>query len=382
MMTHRVLFILIVSAAVPSFGQSKPMVEVGDSKGSKFEGRVDGLTPKVVTLTQRDGRIRMLNRPAIKEIKTVARTFRPLSKSEVVAALREEFGSKFVVKTSQHYVVCIPKKTRTNYASIFENVYSAFHYQFRRRKFDLAPTEFPLVAIVFPNFQEFAKYAAKDGVRASPGLLGYYHRLSNRVAVYESSRTTEKELPETRTGFIGETTNAVASLLDAGANADLASTITHETIHQVSFNVGLHPRMGTCPRWLTEGLAMTFESPGFLSTSSAKGNSRINRDRYVWFKNYQKRRPKKSLKAFIENDDLFRRGTLDAYSQAWALTFFFMDQPARSYKFGHYVRAMNKRDLTDGYSAADRLKDFESAFGDIERVEINFLRFMNGLKVR
>ena len=89
-------------------------------------------------------------------------------------------------------------------------------------------------------------------------------------------------------------------------------------------------------------------------------------------------RPRKSLKAFIESDRLFSTGALHAYSQGWALTFFFMDQPSRSYKFGRYIRAMNAKDLTT-YSAKDRLKDFEAAFGDVERVETDFLRFMKQL---
>lgn len=361
--------------------QTKPLVRVGDGKSVSYEGRVDAFDKKTVTLTQRDGRIVLLKRSAVKSVETIARKFRPLSKSEVVAALREELGSEFIIKTSQHYIVCVPKTSRTNYASIFENVYKSFHYQFRRRQFQLQRTEFPLVAIVFPNFTDFAKYAAKDGVRASPGLLGYYHRLSNRVAVYESSRTSSKTKADTRTGFLSRTPHAVTDILDTGANASLASTITHETIHQVSFNTGIHPRLGHAPRWLIEGLAMTFESPGFLSTKDASGSARINRERFIWFKNYQKRRRSKgSLKAFIESDQLFSTGPLDAYSQAWALTFFFMDQPARSYKFGQYARAMNKRELTNG-SASQRLKDFESAFGDVDRVEVEFLRFMDGLSL-
>ena len=379
-MGRYVLLFLTTVAAGPGFAQTKPLVRVGDGKSANYEGRVDSLDKTSVTMTQRDGRIVMLKRSVVKKVETVAKTFRPFAKSEVVSALREEFGSKFVVKTSQHYVVVVPKSSRTNYAAVFESVYGAFHYQFRRRKFHLQRTEFPLVAIVFSNFKDFARYAAKDGVRASPGLLGYYHRLSNRVAVYESNRTSLKTTPDTRSGFIADATKAVADILDTGANATLASTITHETIHQVSFNTGLHPRLGHAPRWLIEGLAMTFESPGFLSTKDARGSSRINRSRFVWFKNYQQRRRRKgSLKTFIESGSLFTTGTLDAYSQAWALTFFFMDQPARSYKFGQYVRAMNKRDLTQGYNAKERLRDFESAFGDIDRLEVQFLRFMDQL---
>jgi hypothetical protein len=379
----RTLVVLVAVLATSRVqAQSKPLIEVGDGKGKTYQGRVESLGKKVVTMVRRDGSLFQLNRKGIKTFKKLAQTFKPLSKSEMVAKLREELGKGFVVQTTQHYVVCTPKGSNKNYAGVFENVYKAFHYQFRRRQFQLKTNEFPLVAIVFPSFREFAKYAAKDGVRASPGLLGYYHRLSNRVAVYESSRSTKQERP-IRTGELpGSSADGNINVFaDTGSGADLESTITHETIHQVSFNTGIHPRLGHAPRWIIEGLAMTFESPGFLATSgNARGSSRLNRDRLVWFKGYsQKKRPRKSLKAFIESGSMFQSSALDAYAQGWALTFFFMDQPARAYKFGKYIRAMNRRDLMAGYSAEDRLKDFEDAFGDVERVETDFLRFMKQL---
>ncbi|MFK7819682.1 MAG: DUF1570 domain-containing protein [Planctomycetaceae bacterium] len=359
----------------------KPLVEVGDGKGKTYQGRVESLDKRTVTMMRRDGSLFQLRRSGIKTFKQIAAKFKPLSKNEMVAKLREELGKGFVVQTTQHYIVCTPKGSKKNYAGVFENVYKAFHYQFRRRQFHLQKNEFPLVAIVFPGFQDFAKYAAKDGVRASPGLLGYYHRMSNRVAVYESSRRATLDRP-LRTGQLQRPLEADDNVYrDTGSGADLESTITHETIHQVSFNTGIHPRLGHAPRWIIEGLAMTFESPGFLATSgNARGSSRLNRDRLVWFKGYsQTNRPRKSLKAFVESGRMFQTAALDAYSQSWALTFFFMDQPARAYKFGRYIRAMNQRELTAGYTAKDRLADFENAFGDVERVETDFLRFMRDL---
>ena len=381
MVRHATAIAALLLTAHAAMAQTRPMVELGDGKGTSYQGRVEQLDKKTVTLMKRDGSMVQLNRAALKDYKTVAKKFQPFSKGEMVAQLREELGRGFSVQTTQHYVVCTPGRSSSNYAAIFENVLKAFHYQFRRRQFHLKRSEFPLVAIVFPNFQDFAKYAAKDGVRASRGLLGYYHRLTNRVAVYESKQTALQTDDEPKTGMLstGTTADANVVLFDTGSGSDLESTITHEGIHQVGFNTGIHPRLGLAPRWIIEGLAMTFESPGFLSTSPARGASRINRSRYSWFQGYsQQVRPRKSLKAFIESDRLFSTGALHAYSQGWALTFFFMDQPSRSYKFGRYIRAMNAKDLTT-YSAKDRLKDFEAAFGDVERVETDFLRFMKQL---
>ena len=42
---------------------------------------------------------------------------------------------------------------------------------------------------------------------------------------------------------------------------------------------------------------------------------------------------------------------------------------------------MNERDTSATYSREDRVKDFEAAFGDIRRVETDFLRFIDRLNL-
>ncbi len=349
--------------------QGRSLVELGDGKSTAVRGRIESLDKNQVALMQQDGRIRLLPRQQLKVHRKIASRFEAFDRDEITEQLRREFGRGYRIVSSQHYVVVVPASSRTKYAQIFEDVFRAFSYQLRRRSYDLEEPEFPLVAIVFPDFREFATYARADDVRPTPTLRGYYHRLSNRVAVYEGTSTA------------AAAPAAVSGPVDALAGADdLTSTITHETIHQVAFNTGVHPRLGEPPRWLVEGLAMTFESPGFLATSSAaRQGSRINRSRFVWFRNYQQRRPGKSLRAFLESDQPFRQQALDSYSQGWALTYFFMEQPSRSYKFANYVHDMMQRDWTKPYSPTERIRDFESAFGDIDRVEVEFLRFMERL---
>jgi len=368
---------LVLFSTTASAG-TKPLVEMTDNSGRAHCGRVEVYTKSTITLMQTDGRLRELKRRDIKSFKKIAARFEPKTASEVATDLGSEIGKGYVVKTTQHYVVARPSKSKTSYGSVFENVFNAFHYQFRRRNIPLQKPEFPLVAIVFRDQRSFAEYAAKDGVRVVPGVLGYYHRHTNRVAVFESTRTAAlDDAAPSSTVVAGNIAGR------SGMNSNLADTITHETMHQVGFNTGVHPRRGNMPKWIIEGLAMTFEAPGFLTTSGpGKAGTRLNRERFVWFRNYQQtRRPKKSLRTFIEADGLFRSKALDAYSQAWAMSFFFLDQPARSYKFRKYLNAVTTRDTTKGYSKADRVRDFEAAFGEIERVEVDFLRAMKKLNV-
>ncbi len=377
-MSRLMCFLLIPLLGTAALSGTKPLVELTIKNGEAYQGRVELLEDEVVTLMQRDGRIRKLTRKKIASFRKVSDRFRPYRKEEIARRLKDEISDQYRIRTTQHYVIVQPKGSKTNYGAIFENVFGAFHYQFRRRSIPLKRTEFPLIAIVFRNFREFAAYAKKDGLTATPGLLGYYHRHSNRVAVYESSRSAS--LPADK-GLVAGPMTVDGNVLMRAGSTDLASTITHETMHQVGFNTGVHPRLGYVPKWIVEGLAMTFEAPGFLATSGLAGTAtRINRDRFVWFRNFNKgRRGKGSLQAFIESDRVFQTNALDAYSEAWALTFFFLDQPARSYKYRQYLNKMNARDLTKGYSKAERVQDFKRAFGDMQKVEMNFLRYLEKL---
>src|SRR5204863_7870023 len=104
----------------------------------------------------------------------------------------------------------------------------------------------------------------------------------------------------------------------------LKDTMIHEATHQVAFNTGLHSRVGENPKWVVEGLATVFEAPGIRSSGAGPAvKNRINRERFIWFGNYAKaRRKPKSLEAFLSSDDLFKSAVLDAYSEAWAFSFF------------------------------------------------------------
>ena len=100
---------------------------------------------------------------------------------------------------------------------------------------------------------------------------------------------------------------------------------------------------------------------------------RINRERIVWFQNYVKRRPENSLGEFIENDDLFKKATLDAYSQAWALSFFLIETRPR--KYATYLKR-----LAAG-SGDDRTKLFAEVFGANTRMlDAEMLRFFQRLR--
>jgi len=83
-----------------------------------------------------------------------------------------------------------------------------------------------------------------------------------------------------------------------------------------------------------------------------------------------------SLARLIASDDLFFSQTLNSYSESWALTYFLLNNSTRQRQFISYLKRIGERDPAVKYSARERLADFQAEFGDISRLEVDFLRFM------
>lgn len=343
-------------------------------KDERLRGKLLAMDDDTAWLMTREGQLQELEVKDIQGMKRISSRFQPLSSVEVRGALQREFGQKYEVASSEHYLVCAPHGKAKEYAQLFESIYRSFHGYFSVRGFRIPKPDFPLVAIVFPDHKSFDEYCQKDGFRAFRGLMGYYLRTSNRVALFDSGNT--------QTALSEEDHPASPGFINATIEADLASTIVHEATHQVAFNTGLHSRVGINPKWIVEGLATVFESDGIRESSSTRGKAfdRVNRDRYVWFGNYAKsRRKPKSLATFISSDKPFETMPLDAYAESWALSFYLIE--TRPANYAKYLKAIASRDPLKEYPEEERLDDFKKAFGkDLNLLEADFLRFISRLE--
>jgi len=328
------------------------------TRDKTFRGKLVADTEQRAWLMDRDGRLNVVRLDRVQKHRLVSRQFRKYSAAELRDRLRRKFSPRLEVVASQHYLVCAPKKRARQYAKLFERVYRTFYSYFSVRGFRMSEPAFPLVAIVLPNQRQFAIYSRQDGVTASPGLRGYYLRTSNRVALFQRS----------------------SKISAHPISARLTDTIVHEGTHQVAFNTGLHQRIGANPKWVVEGLATVFESPGIRHPSQrgSLGNrvnaGRLKRFRQIAAKRYQRG----SLTRLISTDKAFRSNVLDAYAEAWALSFYLIETRPRDYV--RFLKTIARRDPTQPYSAAERLADFKKVFGsDQEMFESRFLRYVTRL---
>ena len=345
-------------------------------------------------LVAQDGRLAEIDLSSVTAFRTVSPQFKGFSTLEVRSRLETEFRGKFEVMTEGRYVVCAAHGSAGKYAETFDNLYRTFRQYFSVRGFSISEPQFPMIAIVFPTRAEFAEYAKKDGVAAPPGMMGYYHQLSNRVALFDpvggdlaaKSVFNVRGILETSTPsawedlIAGRFVQGSSVKVHAKIEAGLEDTIIHEGTHQVAFNTGLHARIGQNPKWVVEGLATVFESAGVRNPAAmASPKTRLNRERFIWFGEYaKKRREPKSLGKFLGSDASFQASMLDAYSESWALSFYLFE--TRPSQYARYLKGIAQRDLLKAYPAEERVADFKKAFGsDLALLEADFVRFIQGL---
>ena len=333
----------------------RSLIEIKVGK-EQFSGRIVAADDRDCWVFQRDGRMSRVRMDDVDDCSEVDPRFRPFPSLELRDRLKTEFGRDFEVKATSHYIVVARNESAERYAKLFEQVYRQFHSYFVPRGFRMEEPEFPLVAVVFPDQASFTKYCRAEGANPKPGVVGFYLPVSNRVALYD--RTTS-----------GRT-----------RDDDTNDTVIHEATHQVAFNTGVHSRIGQSPQWVVEGLATLFESDGIRAKQSGGSSlDRINPERFEWFQTYRRqRRVPASLESFVRNDSAFQRAALDAYGEAWALTFYLAE--SRSAELAAYLRSIAARDPLKPYTAAERLQDFRAAFGaDLTLIESGFLRFHDRL---
>ena len=400
---RKLLAAVTVCGLVASASAAKPVSLIELQAGSeRYQGRVLSRDSRNVLLLDRAGKIVQLPLSQVTSFRTVASRFTPLTPTMLNTALLRELGSRYEVKTTRHYVVAAPRGRARKYVDLFEEIYRAFHMHFSVRGFEVERPEFPLVAIVFPDHAAFARYARSDDVNAGPGLMGYYMPTTNRIALFEGSsvrdssgrtslpglRSSSRQRPFERWVWPGNRNDRsgrklpdpqlpVPSLSRASGmiRASLRDTMIHEATHQVAFNVGLHSRTRANPQWVVEGLATCFEPQGMRDSSVGRHvTDRINRERFIWFRNYaRERRKDKSLPDFVASDDLFQKATLDAYAEAWALSFFLIETRPR--KYATYLKQLAAGD------SRDRSKLFSEVMGTgMRMLEAEMLRFFKRLE--
>ncbi len=362
-----------------------PLIEL-TSSGKPIQGRQLASNKTVCWLTDIDGRLLEVRLSTVTDFRVVSPEFKPRALMDLRKALSAEFGAGYEVAVKGRYVVVGPRGKAEEFARLLDQTSREFLQYLKVRRFQITEPDLPLVAVVYATRAEFAAQCARDSVQPSPSLRGYYHRESNRVTLYDdplastlaASKGSEPadRLP---TGADRKTPHQLDTVLDSADPSAMArDTAVHEAIHQLAFNAGLHSRVGENPHWVVEGLAMQFER-GDERLIRTRTSSRVNLPRLAGFEAYRReRRQGGAVARMIAGDDFFKKSPLDAYSEAWLFMNYLME--TRPQKLGWYLQTLAARNPLDRYPAEERLRDFESNFGeDLAWLEVEFLRYAEKL---
>ena len=124
----------------------------------------------------------------------------------------------------------------------------------------------------------------------------------------------------------------------------------------------MHQRYAAIPVWLSEGLAIYFESPDLSSSKGWKTIGKVNQVRLQQFKKYSRQRDPDSLLSLVSADDRFHNTGLatEAYAESWAFCYFLIR--THPDEFAEYLKILQQKDPLGEDSPQDRIDDFVAAF--------------------
>ncbi len=162
----------------------------------------------------------------------------------------------------------------------------------------LKEPEFPLVAVIFRDRESYAAHARGEVGKTADSIIGYYSLQSNRMTMYDLTGVEALQAGGQRRGNAAQ----ITALLSQPQAEPLVATIIHEATHQIAFNSGLQTRFADIPLWVSEGIAVYFETPDLTNSKGWKEIGAVNRPRLDRFRDYLTRRPADSLSTLISDD--------------------------------------------------------------------------------
>jgi hypothetical protein len=351
-----------------------------DGKTATLDGKV--LLTAVdggVMLQAADGQIYNIDHEELVSRKQDDEPFNALSAAEIRQQLLTELPAGFETHITAHYVIAY--NTSRAYAqwcgALFERLYTAFTNFWMHRGFKLHEAETPLVVIVYADRQTYARHSADEIGGNASRVIGYYSLPTNRIKTYDLSGVEALRQPSAKRADSAQ----VNELLSRPEATSMVSTVIHEATHQIAFNCGLQERFADIPVWLSEGLAMYFETPDLGFGKGWRTIGAVNEPRLELFQQYVRRRPADSLVTLISDDRRFRspNGALDAYGEAWSLNYFLIRQRPKEYMA--YIERLAKKKPLILDEPAQRLADFKACFGnDLATLDAEFLRYISKIK--
>ena len=321
--------------------------------------RQDGV--EKIVFEERDGYWRIIPQKDIIEQWSDDVAFEPFSRAEMIKRLKAEFPKEFRIFETKRYLIVYD--TTQAYAQwcgdLLEQLDTAFLENWKAKGLDLYDPEFPLVAVIFADYGNFVRCTAGEVGPGVTQISAYFNQQSNRIVFYDLTGR------EVNGGIRGTTNQRIREIISRPESAKAVSTFVHEAVHQISYNCGMFRRYAACPIWVSEGIAMLYETPDFGNRQAWSSHIKINQKRLNDFYRYiSDRNPLEPMKQVVADDESFRltgSGLFDAYATGWTMMFFFNEQHGDM--LVKYLKTISEKKPFIQNNRATRLDEFESIFG-------------------
>lgn len=263
-------------------------------------------------------------------------------------AIASDIGLTFQANETDHFLVLSSRDDPSASATgrLVDQVYLRFYEQLSRAGFSLKPPQDKLILVRFTSYSALEAYGWKANQTDVSWMDAFYSSSTNRVAVaVAEGRTPEQHM----------------------------RTITHELTHQLSFNSGLQRRGVTYPLWLTEGLAMNFES-GALETVGLEWNDSRFEQRIADITASRRWIPLDQFAGMTSRSVGAGSATLDAYAQSCVFFRYLLERRPQDLKkyMAEMISVWNPQQ-----SPEDLRRRFIAVFGPVRPLEEDFLRYVN-----
>ncbi len=315
-----------------------------------------------------------------KDVKTSDNTdtiFEPIAIAELAKSFEDATKDQHAI-ASDHFVVVY--RGAPAYAQwivgMYERLYKGFYDYWRKMGVELHEPEFPLVVNVFANQNGYLEQAALDGLQEGQAMIGYYHLHTNQTVSYDLTGSQTTAAPNKQLGK-----NALIQLIRSRPGAErTVATIVHEAVHQLAYNSGLQVRLADNPLWLSEGIAMFFESPDLNSSWGWSGIGKTNQYQLNAFKRLSPASESDWITPLVQDDEQFTNpATVSlAYARSWALTYFLMKSKPK--EFAAFMKEMSEEIPLAPTNSRRRLETFYKHFGqDVQSLQNDLLRRISRL---
>ena len=373
-----ILRLSVIAMLMVLLGKSRPCgaddstwkIKIDDPTPVVLSGRIiSEIKGSAVLLEERNGKLHQISLRLIESRDDAETLFAPFTSTELAQDLLVQVPAGFEITETEHYV--ISSNSAIEYVEfcgkLLESVFDQYFRFMAELKVAVNEPARKLPIVIFANPSDFQAFAEKQHPEISfEDTPGYFSVSDNQTLLLDL--TGDRSI------------RSATSIRKRLAEKPLqVATVVHEAVHQLAFNSGLQVRMADNPLWLSEGLAMYFESGVSRSSLLLSRPGLVNpRHHPTFMKLVQDDRISNDLKSLIESDMAFQNAAEmpAAYAKSWALThYLFREEQIGMQK---YLQSIATRKPMVGLTAEQRTQEFQDAFGklpdEMEREIVSYMK--------